>query len=104
MTMRSAPPASSFLAEMPVPAPAPIMGWPFAFIARKRARISERWIRGITSTSCAAPSEPRAEQAAKLGGDLRGETRVVDMFRHADETARTGLTQGRFQRTEQLGI
>ena len=56
------------------------------------------------SSSCAAPGEPRAEQAAELGGDLRGETRVVDMFRHADETARTGLTYGRFQRAEQFHI
>src|SRR6516162_2674181 len=104
MTMRSAPPASSYLAEMPVPAPAPIMGWPCAFMARKRARMSERLMRGITSTSRAAPSEPRAEQAAELGGDLGGEARVVDVFRHADEAARTRLPHGRFQRAEQLRI
>ena len=37
-TIRSAPPSSSNLAEMPVPAPAPMMGWPEATRARRDSR------------------------------------------------------------------
>ena len=38
----SAPPASANLAEMPVPAPAPTIGWPAAVWARSRARTCSR--------------------------------------------------------------
>jgi len=42
MTIRSMPPASSHLADSPVPAPPPTMGWPRAIFSRRRCRISER--------------------------------------------------------------
>ena len=42
MMMRSAPPASAHLAEMPVPAPHPTTGRPAATSARTRRRISLR--------------------------------------------------------------
>src|SRR5262245_29071340 len=40
--MRSIPPASSLLAEMPVPAPPPMIGSPRATLARRRFRMPER--------------------------------------------------------------
>ena len=40
MTMRSMPPASSHLAERPVPAPAPMITPPASSVARSRARAS----------------------------------------------------------------
>ena len=47
MTMRSMPPASSHLAERPVPAPPPMMGWPSATIRWNLARISARGMAGM---------------------------------------------------------
>src|SRR6516165_9366508 len=44
MTIRSMPPASSHLAEMPVPAPPPTMGRPAATLARRRWRIADRLV------------------------------------------------------------
>src|SRR5688572_18446932 len=48
MTMRSMPPASSHLAERPVPAPPPTMGCFFATMSRKRSRIFLRSIRAMS--------------------------------------------------------
>src|SRR6476620_6446068 len=104
MTIRSAPPSSSPLAEMPVPAPAPIIGSPRAFMARKRARMSERGTRGITLNLGLPAGEPATKQPPKFGNDCSGEARIVDVLRHADETARAGLPNRRFERTEQLFI
>ena len=42
MMMRSMPPASAHLAQMPVPAPPPMIGRPAATWARSRARHSSR--------------------------------------------------------------
>src|SRR5688500_18723419 len=42
MMMRSMPPASSALADRPMPAPPPMMGSPRAILARKRFRMAER--------------------------------------------------------------
>ena len=42
MTIKSIPPASSHFAEIPVPAPPPMMGSPFSIFSRKRDNISER--------------------------------------------------------------
>jgi hypothetical protein len=44
MMIKSAPPASASLAEMPVPAPQPTIGLPAAFCCRSRATISSRAI------------------------------------------------------------
>src|SRR6476660_3670808 len=104
MTIRSAPPSSSPLAEMPVPAPAPMMGSPRAFMARKRARMSERGTRGMSLTLGPPPGQPAAEQPPELGDDRRREARIVDVLRHADEPARARLPNGRFERAEQFFI
>src|SRR5271154_6890164 len=47
MTIRSTPPASSHLAESPVPAPPPTIGSPRATIARNFSIRAERWKPGI---------------------------------------------------------
>lgn len=47
MTIRSMPPASSHLAEIPVPAPPPMMGLPFSALAYNFLRIA---LRGIAVT------------------------------------------------------
>src|SRR4051794_15672975 len=44
MTMRSTPPASSHFAEIPVPAPAPMIGRPASALARRRSRMMDRAI------------------------------------------------------------
>src|SRR5581483_5433870 len=51
MMMMSTPPFSANLAEMPVPAPAPIIGFPDATCARKRFKASWRGINGIAVLS-----------------------------------------------------
>src|ERR1700691_3613497 len=104
MTMRSAPPSSSPLADIPVPAPAPMIGWPCAFIARKRPRMSERGIRGMRLPSCPSAGDAVAEQPAEFGDDRRGKARIVDMRRHPDEAARAGLPNRRFARPEKLFV
>src|SRR5436305_12078968 len=102
MTMRSAPPSSSPLAEMPVPAPAPIIGSARAFMARKRARMSERGTRGMSLSLGPPAPEPAAEQPPELGDDLGREARIVDVLRHADEPARASSADGRVERAEQF--
>src|SRR5271155_2004026 len=104
MTMRSAPPASSFLAEIPAPAPAPMIGWPCAFMARKRARMSERGMRGMRLSPRSPAAEPIAEQPAELGGDFRRKARIVDVLRHANEAACAGLPNRCLERAEKLSV
>src|SRR6202034_1368414 len=104
MTMRSAPPSSSHFAERPVPAPAPMMGSPRAFIARKRARMSDREMRGMNLSLRTPAGEAAAEQTAEFGDDFRGKARVVDVRGQADEAARACLPNGRFERPEQLFV
>src|SRR6516164_10327458 len=100
--MRSAPPCSSPFAEMPVPAPAPMIGSPRAFMARKRARMSERGIRGMALPSCPPAGEAPTDKPAEFGYDFRREPRVVDVRARPDEAARTCLLNSRFKRAEQL--
>src|SRR5579863_1968368 len=104
MTMRSAPPASSPLAERPVPAPAPMIGSPRARMAWKRERMLERGMRGMPLSSRSTAAEAAAEQAAEFRGDLRRELRIVDVQRQPDQPARSGLPHGRLQRPEQLFV
>src|SRR5271154_3380747 len=104
MTMRSAPPASSFLAEMPVPAPAPMIGWPCAFMAWKRASMSERGMRGMRLSPRSPAAEPIAEQPAKLRGDFRRKAWIVHVLRHSNEAACAGLPDRRLERAEKLGV
>src|SRR5215831_17894971 len=104
MTMRSAPPCSAPFAEMPAPAPAPMIGSPCALIARKRARISERAMRGIALPPGSAAAEPRAEHAAEFVDDLRREIRFIDVLAQPNESARCGLPHRCFERSEKLLI
>mmetsp|Transcript_22735 Transcript_22735/g.71194 ORF Transcript_22735/g.71194 Transcript_22735/m.71194 type:complete len:269 (+) Transcript_22735:821-1627(+) len=71
MTMRSAPPASSDLAEMPVPAPAPTIGTPRATMACSPGRMAPRGVEGSRSAgrvgSTAAVSEGAAEEEVNAG-------------------------------------
>src|SRR5690349_19011123 len=88
MTMRSMPPASSHLAERPVPAPPPTIGWPRAIMSRNRVRISWREMRGIGSASL-QPAHRRGEggDLAERGDHGLGEGGIVDVVRHADQLA-----------------
>src|SRR5208282_2897821 len=104
MTIRSAPPASSPFAERPVPAPAPMIGSPRAFIAWKRARMSERATRDMPLSLCPATDGPAAEQSAKFGDDFRRKARVVDMHRQPDQAPRSGLPNGGLDRSEKLRV
>src|SRR5579883_2001517 len=101
MTMRSAPPSSSPLAERPVPAPAPTIGSPRAFIALSLARMSERLRAAMPLSSRLPAGGAGADKPAKLGDDLRREARIVDMRRDSDQAPRAGLAHRRFERSEQ---
>src|SRR2546425_10678476 len=71
MMIRSAPPASANLAEMPVPAPTPRMGAPSRTVSRSLARQRSR-------ESIGSPDR-RVQHAHKLRHDARGKLRVVNM-------------------------
>src|SRR5215468_6137010 len=102
MTMRSAPPCSSHFAEIPVPAPAPMIGSPRPRMARRRARMSERAARAIVLPLRPTASNPPTAHAVELGDNFRREIRVVDMLAQPDEAARCGLPDRCFKRSEKL--
>src|SRR5579871_4573971 len=81
-----------------------MIGSPRSVMARKRARRSERGMRGMVLSPGASPREAAAEQAAEFGDDIGGKVRIVDVRGGADEPARGGLPHGRFQRLEQLRV
>src|SRR5205085_9907553 len=84
MTMRSMPPASSHLAERPVPAPPPISGLPAASLARKRSSSVCLAMRGMGADGRRLSLGARRGLAP--GGDQGiGEGLVVDVQRQADE-------------------
>src|SRR4029079_6202559 len=94
MMMRSMPPASSHLAESPVPAPPPMIGSPWGIIAGTRASSSSRVKRLIRGKS------PLCDLAE--GRDERlGEFRVVDVMRQLDELVRVSRREICFERREQ---
>src|SRR5690349_21195301 len=116
MTMRSMPPASSHLADSPVPAPPPTIGSPRAIMPRNFSRI---WARGIAMLRVLAgaggavqlvswprPSggAPRPVQRAVGGDGGGGESGIVDVVRLADDLARRGLAHRRLQRGEARGV
>ena len=68
MTMRSMPPASSHLAERPVPAPPPMIGWPASTIARNFFRISARGMAGMVHLRAGAISRQAATSASAKAG------------------------------------
>src|SRR5450631_778323 len=106
MTMRSMPPASSHLADRPVPAPPPINGWPAAILARKRSSSSDLAMRGIRASERAWL---RARRDFAPGGNERvDEGFVVDVLRQPHElaigAAAKSLLEGREQRAVRLGV
>src|SRR6186997_1346658 len=96
MMIRSIPPASSALAERPVPAPPPTIGRPSAIIACSLSRIVLRGIAGIV------PSSLRYIEEC-CHRDLR-EGGVVDVQRQADDPSLFGLSHRALERGEQGGI
>src|SRR5882724_898851 len=85
MTMRSMPPASSHLADRPVPAPPPMIGSCRAIMAWNLSRMSLRAMRGMVLFRRDARFEVR--DLAEVGGQRLGKRRVVDMQGQADELA-----------------
>src|SRR6185369_6414393 len=102
MTMRSIPPASSHLAERPVPAPPPISGRPAAILARKRSSRVFLAMRGIRA---GRRSGLRARRDVAPGGDQRlDEGVVVDVVRQANELALGSGTKAFLERSEQRAV
>src|SRR5450755_4122242 len=102
MTIRSMPPASSHLADSPVPAPPPISGLPEASLARKRASSSCLAMRGIG----AGPG-----LTLGVGGDFApgrdqrlDEGFVVDVLRQAHQLAIGAGAKALFDRCEQRAV
>src|SRR5262245_44140659 len=106
MTIRSMPPASSHLAERPVPAPPPMIGSPRAILPRSLARMSWRAKRGMA----VAPWSVRRTRAVAHAGDFVpcrhqrvGEGLVVDVqwqaLQLAVQAGTEVLLDGREQRT-----
>src|SRR3981081_1396770 len=94
MTMRTMPPASSHLAERPVPAPPPMIGCLRRTMAWNFLRMSLRAMRGMACfRRCRSnPSRPTAECGRTRdlveGRDHRlGEFRVVHIEGQADQLA-----------------
>src|SRR6476469_5279406 len=71
MMMRSTPPASADLAEMPVPAPAPMTGFPAAIVARRRPSAVSRSISALLGA--------RGDEGVQLVGHPPCQRRVVDV-------------------------
>src|SRR5918994_6963824 len=102
MMMRSMPPASSALAERPVPAPPPTIGWPRAIMSRNFSRILARAMAGICSSACLAASA--AGNLLKSRHCGLGEFRVVDVQRQAFDPTPWRLMDSHLKRREQRGI
>src|SRR5689334_24435373 len=94
MTMRSIPPASSHLAERPVPAPPPTIGWPLAIMPRNFSRMSLRAILGMGS----APVVDEVEEGLH---QRRGEAGVVHVVWQPDDAAAVVLPDSGFERLEE---
>src|SRR6188474_3457128 len=98
MTMRSTPPCSANLAEMPVPAPAPMIGEPLSRWARRRRSASSRGMNGMVGS---APKE--AQQLVRQGAGERFVVKVqVEL---ANLHSRAGMLPQRFEQgTIGLGV
>src|SRR5258708_2424703 len=98
MTMRSIPPASSHLAERPVPAPPPTIGSLRAIMPWNFSKISLRAILGMRSASVSINEFKEGfHQRHREGG-------VVQVVRQADDLASLVLAHGRFESLEESGI
>src|SRR5512145_1021158 len=97
MTMRSMPPASSHLAESPVPAPPPMIG---------TRRFTMSWKRAISRSRSnrAMPHLPSAPKRPELLDQRLGEGRIVDVMRQADEAAVLGRAEILLQGIEQRPV
>src|SRR5882757_3371784 len=94
MTMRSIPPASSHLAESPLPAPPPMIGCPRRIIAWNFLRMSLRAMRGMgcfrryrSGPSHTAANRGRACDLVEGSDHRLGEFRIVHIVRQADQLA-----------------
>src|SRR5690242_13535657 len=91
MTIRSMPPASSHLADRPVPAPPPTIGWPLAIMSPNFWRIVLRATRGIWALLLLPPRQAagrrRTDDVLKGGDRRRGEFGIVDMMSNTDQPA-----------------
>src|SRR6185436_15674573 len=96
MMMRSVPPASSHLAERPVPAPPPTIGTCRRTMSWNFSRISPRSMRGIPSLSGC--------DLSKILHQRGGEFRVVDMEREADQPSPFRLLDSGVERLEQRRV
>src|SRR5919205_1135027 len=96
MMIRSIPPASSALAERPVPAPPPTIGRPSAIIACNLSRIALRGIAGMVASFLRYIKEC-------CDRDLR-KGRVVDVQRQANDPSLFRLSHRVLERGEQGGV
>src|SRR6478735_9156987 len=102
MTMRSMPPASSHLADRPVPAPPPIKGRPAEVLARKsssRAFLAMRGIRAGRRYSLATRRD-----VAPGGHERLDEGVVVDVIRQANELSLGRGTKAFYERGEEGAV
>src|SRR5215467_10126795 len=88
MMIKSAPPASANLAEIPVPAPTPRMGAPCRTVSRSLAR---HWSR----ESIGAP-DGSLQHTQKFGHDARSKLQVVNMCVDLPDL-HTGVTSNRLK-------
>src|SRR6185503_9024508 len=98
MTMRSMPPASSHLAERPVPAPPPTIGSLRAIMPRNFSKMSLRAILGMRSASISI------DEVKEGLHERRREGGIVEVVRQADDLAPLGLAHGRLERLEESGV
>src|ERR1700730_10854244 len=92
--MRSMPPASSPLAEMPVPAPPPMIGTRFLFISWKRSTIFSRSCLMISILSLLGDLvEALDESKTKIG--------IVDMKRESADDSLFGFLDRGLNRAEE---
>src|SRR4029453_1556342 len=94
------PPASSHLAERPVPAPPPMMGSPRAIMPRSRSRMSLRGMRAMALPCCRGAREARAGDVVEVLDQGVDEGLVVDVVRQDDQLAIGAGAEARPQNVE----
>src|SRR6476620_10603095 len=102
MMMRSTPPASADLAEMPVPAPAPMTGFPAAIVARRRPSAVARSISALHAVTAAS-----GDEGVQLVGHPPCQRRVVDVrvvVDHCDAAAVDARRHGAEERLVGLRV
>src|SRR5512139_1628646 len=112
MTIRSMPPASSHLADNPVPAPPPMIGVRAATLRRSCSRTVWRAMRGMISFVVGCGSACGAQRTGRrAGGDLApggdqrvGERLVVDVQRQPPERAVAAAAEVALDGLEQRAV